>query len=211
MLRQTNILCYLTTGLCSNNCYSLLEVNAELEDVRMFQLGLEEAFFLTSELECICICRQIPEGRVVLSKEEVWRCMQASKPEFGQLYIAYAHLRAKQWVVRSGIQYGADFMAYRHHPALVHSDYAVIVMVEGHEERMKTWTEMQAMNRLCGSVAKTLLLIHFIPKREGIDLSSPLCQGDFVVEAVEVRRWLPEKSREESDASVKPVLNFAIS
>lgn len=61
------------------------------------------------------------------------------------------------------------------------------------------------------SFDQTLLLIHVIPKREGIDLSSPLCQGDFVVEAVEVRRWLPEKSREESDASVKPVLNFAIS
>lgn len=32
--------------------------------------------------------------------------------------------------------------------------YAIIVMVEGQEERVKTWTEMQAMNRLCGSVAK---------------------------------------------------------
>jgi hypothetical protein len=27
-------------------------------------------------------------------------------------------------------------------------------MVEGQEERVKTWTEVQAMDRLCGSVAK---------------------------------------------------------
>ena len=37
---------------------------------------------------------------------------------------------------------------------LLFCSYAVIVMVEGQEERVKTWTEVQAMNRLCGSVAK---------------------------------------------------------
>ena len=30
-------------------------------------------------------------------------------------------------------------------------------------------------------------------------MSSPLCQGALTVEAVEVRRWLPEKNREEGD------------
>ena len=59
---------------------------------------------------------------MILSEEEVWKCMQTSKPQFVFLYIAYAHLRVKNWVVRSGLQYGADFMAYRHHPALVHSE-----------------------------------------------------------------------------------------
>lgn len=185
------------------------KVNAEPDIARLFQLGLEEAFFLASHVGCIYICKQTVEGLEAMSTEEAWRCMQTSRPEFGYLYIAYAHFRAKNWVVRSGIQYGADFMAYRHHPCRVHSDYAVVVMVEGQEERLKTWTELQAMNRLCGSVAKTLLLLHVIPKREGPDMSSPLCQGDFTVEAVEVRRWLPEKkSREENvDQTLQPVRN----
>lgn len=184
------------------------EVNAEPDNARLFQLGLEEAFFLASHVGCIIICKQTVEGLEAMPTEEAWRCMQSSRPEFGYLYIAYAHFRGKHWVVRSGIQYGADFMAYRHHPALVHSDYAVVVMVEGQEERLKTWTELQAMNRLCGSVAKTLLLLHIIPKCEGPDLSSPLCQGDFAVEAVEVRRWLPEKNREENvDQTLEPVRN----
>lgn len=80
--------------------------------------------------------------------------MKNSKPQFVHLYKAYAHLRSKHWVVRAGLQFGADFMAYRHHPALVHSDYAVVVMWEMHEQRLNTWAEMQAMSRLCGSVAK---------------------------------------------------------
>lgn len=49
--------------------------------------------------------------------------MERSKKQFVHYYKAYAHLRSKRWVVLSGIQYGADFMAYRHHPALVHSEY----------------------------------------------------------------------------------------
>lgn len=32
--------------------------------------------------------------------------------------------------------------------------YAVVVMLEGQEQRVNSWTEVQAMSRLCGSVAK---------------------------------------------------------
>ncbi|KAG0571954.1 hypothetical protein KC19_VG056000 [Ceratodon purpureus] len=182
----------------------LLEEIDEPEASVMWQLGMEEAFFLASHLGCISIYRHGRQGRETMCKEEVWRCMQFSNPDFGYLYIVCAHLRAKHWVVRSGIQYGAHFMAYRHHPEFVHSDYSVIVMVEGQEERMKTWTEVAGNNRLCRSVAKTQLLFHIIPKCEEIDMSSPSCQEAFTVEAVEVRRWLPEKNREESDQTILP-------
>ncbi|CAK9868702.1 unnamed protein product [Sphagnum jensenii] len=171
--------------------------SASLE-MQFLELGLEEAFFLTSELKCICIYQQqTSEGRAILSEEEVWRIMKNSKPQFVHLYKAYAHLRSKHWVVRAGLQFGADFMAYRHHPALVHSDYAVVVMWEMQQQRLNTWAEMQAMSRLCGSVAKTLLLLHIIPNRETVDDSSPLCIHDFLVKVMEVRRWFPEKNREE--------------
>ena len=38
-------------------------------------------------------------------------------------------------------------------------------------------------------------------------MSSPLCQGDFTLEAVEVQRWLPEKNREEKDPPLQPLGN----
>ena len=43
--------------------------------------------------------------------------------EPSELSAVYGHLRERGWVVRPGLQYGAHFAAYRHHPELVHSRY----------------------------------------------------------------------------------------
>lgn len=91
-------------------------------DLQWFQLGMEEAFYLSYSLKCLRICRSTQEGRQNLNHEEIWRHMKERQKMFLQHYKAYSHLRAKNWVVRSGLQYGADFVAYRHHPALVHSE-----------------------------------------------------------------------------------------
>eukprot|EP01018_Ginkgo_biloba_P024011 Gb_26080 [translate_table: standard] len=63
------------------------------------------------------------QGRQWLNHDEVWRYMKGRQETFVQHYKAYSHLRSKNWVVRSGLQYGADFVVYRHHPALVHSEF----------------------------------------------------------------------------------------
>ena len=43
-------------------------------------------------------------------------------------YAAFQFYRGKGWMPRSGLQYGAHFVLYRRHPALCHSDYAVVVV-----------------------------------------------------------------------------------
>ncbi|BFI28699.1 tRNA-splicing endonuclease subunit Sen2 [Marchantia polymorpha subsp. ruderalis] len=168
------------------------------EGLQFFQLALEEAFYLNYEMKCVRIYHQShKEERVLLSHDELWRLMLKKKQHFVQHYKAYSHMRSKRWVVLSGIQFGADFMAYRHHPALVHSDYAVLVMLgEERQSRLNTWTELHAMGRLCGSVAKTLLLIYVKRKDAAVDSTFPSCLEDFDLETVEVNRWLPEKNRE---------------
>ncbi|KAJ7980956.1 tRNA-splicing endonuclease subunit Sen2-1-like [Quillaja saponaria] len=65
------------------------------------------------------------------SDEELWHCMITRKQIFADLYKAYSHLRMQNRVVMSGSQYGVDFVAFLHHPALVHSEYAVLVLSEG--------------------------------------------------------------------------------
>ncbi|KAJ7530468.1 hypothetical protein O6H91_14G004500 [Diphasiastrum complanatum] len=168
-------------------------------EVQLFQLMLEEAFYLSYHMRCIQICRQSTKGREYMTHEQFWEFLLKSKRRFPQHYKAYSHMRSNNWVVRAGIQYGADFMAYRHHPALVHSDYAVLVMAEEEEKpRMNTWTEVHAMNRLCGSVAKTLLLLHIVTNQQPMDTTSPTCLENYCVQAVEYQRWLPEKHREEN-------------
>ncbi|KAK4358763.1 hypothetical protein RND71_020992 [Anisodus tanguticus] len=61
---------------------------------------------------------------------ELWKYMTSKKENVPVLYKAYSHLRSKKWVVRLGSQYGVDYVAYRHHPALVHSEYAVLALSE---------------------------------------------------------------------------------
>lgn len=168
-------------------------------DLQWFQLGMEEAFYLSYSLNCLRICRSTREGRQNLNPEEIWRHMKERQKMFLQHYKAYSHLRAKNWVVRSGLQYGADFVAYRHHPALVHSEYAVIISSESdvRQARLTTWSDWQSTLRLCGSVAKTLLVLSIVPRGNKIEETSPTCLDDYYVEEFEIRRWIAEKHRED--------------
>lgn len=49
----------------------------------------------------------------------------------------------KNWVVKSVNIYGVDFVAYRHHPALVHSEFAVLVLADGDANwRLRLWSDI---------------------------------------------------------------------
>lgn len=79
-------------------------------------------------------------------------------------------------MVRSGLQYGTDFVAYRHRPALVHSEFAVDVVPEGlvFGGRLKAWSDLPCSLRASGSVAKTLLVLTVISGGACL-LGSPDC------------------------------------
>ncbi|KAL8057524.1 hypothetical protein ABFX02_04G189900 [Erythranthe guttata] len=127
--------------------------------------------------------------------------MSSKRVNFPILYKAYSHLRTKNWVVRAGSQYGVDFVAYRHHPALVHSEYAVIASSDedgNGNRRLKVWSDFHCTLRLCGSVAKTLLVLHISRNCNDCDgaSSSPWSINYYSVEERVVARWNPEQSRE---------------
>ncbi|GER30557.1 tRNA-splicing endonuclease [Striga asiatica] len=60
--------------------------------------------------------------------EELWCHLMPNNSNLPVVFKAYSHLRMKNWLVKSDSQYGVDFVAYRHHPSLVHAEYAVIVL-----------------------------------------------------------------------------------
>ncbi|XP_010534465.1 PREDICTED: tRNA-splicing endonuclease subunit Sen2-1-like isoform X2 [Tarenaya hassleriana] len=179
--------------LLDNGCFGRPIVSAE-KDKRWFQLSLEEAFFLFHNLKCIKISIQ---DRFLDNETEVWRIMKSKKANFPVYYKAYSHLRSKNWILRSGLQYGVDFVAYRHHPSLVHSEYAVLVQPGdgyGGNFRLRVWSDIHCAVRLCGSVAKTLLVLYVNGDCKGEDLSS--CLENYTVEEQTITRWSPEQSRE---------------
>jgi len=153
-----------------------------------FQLGPEETFFLCHALRCITVQS---ENKKQMGEGELWDLLTSTSEPFLEMYKAYQHLRLKNWVVKSGLQYGADFVAYRHHPALVHSEFAVIVVPEGKIfgarcGRMKVWPDLLCALRASGSVAKTLLILTI--STNNCEVRSSDCLEQMIVHEMIINR-----------------------
>lgn len=162
-----------------------------------FQLGPEEVFYLCHALKCIAV---ESENKKQMSEGELWDRLCSASESFPEMYKAYSHLRSKNWVVRSGLQYGSDFVAYRHHPALVHSEFAVVVVPEGVEfgarcGRLKVWSDLLCALRASGSVAKALLVLTV--SSSVCELSFPDCLEQLVVHERTITRWIAQQCREQ--------------
>ncbi|KAK4358761.1 hypothetical protein RND71_020990 [Anisodus tanguticus] len=181
------------TDLLNRACFGRPKVTAE-ENEQWFQLSMEEAFYLYHSLMCIKI---VDHDDCEQNINELWKYMISKKENFPVLYKAYSHLRSKKWVVRLGSQYGVHFVAYRHHPALVHSDYAVLALSARNGNangRLRVWSDFQCTLRLCGSVAKTLLVLNITEYQGGA--ASPSCLESYGVEERTITRWCPKQCRE---------------
>ncbi|GJX38750.1 tRNA-splicing endonuclease subunit Sen2-1-like protein isoform X2 [Tanacetum coccineum] len=166
------------------------------KDKELFELTLEEAFYLCFSLKCIEISSV---DHTIKTHNELWDYMTSQKASFPYFFKAYSHLRDKNWVVMSGDQFGVDFVAYRHHPSLVHSEYAVLVISEENEDgndRLRVWSDLQCTLRLSGSVAKTLLTL-YVNKGANLIGSFPSCLEGYSVEERTITRWDPQRCRED--------------
>lgn len=186
------------SDLLNRACFGK-QINTYDSDKQWFQLGPEEAFYLHHALHCSTINGETGNA---MNTVELWECMVSRNKAFPRLYTAYAHLRRKNWVVRSGLQYGVDFVAYRHHPALVHSEFAVLVLSDDDdgESRLRVWSDLQCSLRVCGGVAKTLLVLHVIKCSTKNELDARLLYGwdeYTVIEERTITRWVPEHCRED--------------
>ncbi|MCO5592113.1 hypothetical protein L7F22_046108 [Adiantum nelumboides] len=164
-----------------------------------YELMFEEAFFLSHELKCLQVFSKVQQktdrqDEFLLNDESLWQLMNEHKQGFSYYYMAYSHLRRKNWIVRAGIQYGVHYMAYRHHPSHVHAEYSVLVLPDWERQmQLKSWCHMQGIIRLCGNVAKTLLLLQVA--RTDVNDQHLKCLESYTIKEVEVKRWLPQKHR----------------
>lgn len=181
------------TDLLNQTCFGRPIITVDKEK-QWFQLTFEEAFYLCFSLRCIKI---VGGDNSVKTIDQVWEYMTSKRPSFPTFFKAYSHLRIKNWVVRTGCQYGVDFVAYCHHPSLVHSEYGVMVFSEGNgNDRLRVWSDFQCTLRLCGSVAKTLLILHVNRNCENA-IASPSCLDAYSIEERTITRWNPERCRED--------------
>ncbi|KAM7256910.1 hypothetical protein ACFE04_012651 [Oxalis oulophora] len=162
------------------------------EDTERIVLSLYEAFYLCYSLKCLTI---VDQDKSTMDVGDIWLYMKSKEPRFPEFYKAYCHLRSRNWVVRPGLQYGGDFVVYRHHPSLVHSEYVVIVSSVGVNGRLRVWSDYYCTIRLCLGVAKTLLVLSINKNNQGS--VTPSCLDLYGVEEQTVTRWIPEQSRED--------------
>lgn len=167
------------------------------------QLGAEEAFYLATEVKVLSI---VKTKAAVLTDGELWVHFSQLCSLFYARYAAYAHYRAGNWVPKSGLKFGVDFLLYKEGPLSYHSSFAIVIKVEeeggngskhGSKGSGLTWKEVIAQDRVSESAGKDLLICHVI-KPQGMTeerLREP-CIHLMRVKNVLVKRWVPEKDRE---------------
>jgi tRNA-splicing endonuclease subunit Sen2 len=161
-----------------------------------FRLSPEEVFYLHHYLKCLKVSIN---NKDFMNNNDLWNFMRTRSVLFPIYYRAYLHLRSKNWVVKKGTKNGVDYVVYRHHPALVHSEYAVIVDWEkGKEEkkgdRLKVWSDLHCAIRACNGVAKAVLLLNVM----GCDanFSFPEFLERTVLDERQITRWIPSQCRD---------------
>ncbi|XP_063244102.1 tRNA-splicing endonuclease subunit Sen2 [Bacillus rossius redtenbacheri] len=184
-------------------------VSARLEQEQFpvretLHLSLEEAFFLSYGLGCLQVLDVFGSA---LSLVDLWRAFRDLQKDFVPKYVAYHYLRAKGWVVRSGLKYGGDFMLYRQGPVFYHASYVVVVEVLRAEDwsrhpalnsRSFSWGSMTTLNRVVTAAGKELLACQVVwPAGVPDDgPASPASLPQFAVNEVLTRRWVPSEERE---------------
>ena len=162
------------------------------------QLGAEEAFYLMAEVKVLNV--QLSRDTII-TPSNLWQHFSLANKSFPARYAAYAYYRAGNWVPKSGLKFGVDFLLYKDGPLSYHSSYAVVVKEESSVEAQQqnlTWKEVIAFNRVSESAGKDLLICHVSTAGRGTgeDSKEAWCMESTFVKDTVIKRWVPEKDRE---------------
>ena len=78
-------------------------------------------------------------------------------------YKVYVYLRNKKLYVKDGMKYSCDFVVYKQHPELCHSQYGIIILKNHSYLKYK---DLIGLCRLLHNVKKQLLICHFNEQNE---------------------------------------------
>jgi tRNA-intron endonuclease len=92
--------------------------------------------------------RKVPLDRFLLRARRL-------DPRFDERLAAYAALRGRRLVVKTGFKYGAHFRAYPRNPENVHARYLIQAVSEGH---VAPWPEIAGAVRVAQGVRKEWIL-----------------------------------------------------
>lgn len=125
-------------------------------------LCFEEAMFLVRELKCLDV--RTLDG-VAMSEELLLETFSKLKRSFLESYVAYVYLKAKNWIIKSGLKFGGDFLLYQKGPQFFHASYIVLIQPYRNSEQLSGTThymdnyDFQGFNRIAETTGKQLLVL----------------------------------------------------
>lgn len=157
------------------------------------QLGAEETFYLVDEVNALVVTNI--EG-VEFALKDLWLHFSEQNPSFPVRYAAYRHFRIGNWVPKSGLKFGVDFLLYKEGPLFYHSNYAVVVRKVQGGSNLK-WKEVTTMNRASEAARKDLLVCDVTrPPALEVDEIYPAHIDQMTVTDTVVKRWIPKQDRD---------------
>lgn len=135
-------------------------------------------------------------------------------------FCAYHHFRALGYIVRKGMQFGCDLLLYKMGPALDHASCGVYLVpsvtfinkdgtrisLASPETDLK-WADVSCSSRILAGVQKAMRITHVV-----FEVTNEHLTVDFMlsldsdpdavlslahIRAVDMRRWVPERTRDE--------------
>lgn len=162
-------------------------------------LDLSEAYFLNKYTQRLVI----QQDGVSLSSQECWEKFCSEDKYFTQNYICYHHFRRKNWVVRTGLKFGGDFLLYKTGPAYYHASYVVIIDILDENtlerkpdlcRRSMNTRDITGLNRLCEGTGKELLIFQIFWPNNVEHVSNDDIKHIQVKEIL-MRRWDPKSKQ----------------
>lgn len=153
-------------------------------------LALSEAFYLAQVLGVLSVI--VNGDKEPTSLDKLWTEFRGSfiatnrNFEFAVDYAIYHHFRCKGWVVKSGENYGANYLLYRKGPPVDHSQYAILIVCDDNEAEQLgssnyNWQSMFTFHRVLQSVNKEMVVASVSSNGMGVDMSKPINASDLVV------------------------------
>lgn len=139
-------------------------------------LTLHEAFFLTSALGCLQIHgpqNEILDITTCWTKFREYYAKSNDSLDFALEYATYYYLRTLGWTIRSGENYGVNFLLYDAGVSTSHSKYAVLILEDNNSAVKTTWIHLLTKHRVAQSVNKKLLIALVKPSTQSY--SRPDC------------------------------------
>ncbi|XP_055371647.1 tRNA-splicing endonuclease subunit Sen2 [Condylostylus longicornis] len=118
-------------------------------------LDLEEAFLLAHFVKTLEITDI--QGNVINNFELFVKFCEL-KPNFINCLVAYLYLKYNQWIIKTGIKYGANFLLYKENVRLYHASFVVILA-----DNLPLMTRsIQVIQRVAESADKDVMVLQVI-------------------------------------------------